>query len=816
MATKCSIATGNLLTGSTFATVDATSFLDSQAANTVLTTSYQTSSTFTPGAITTDGILLKVALRVGTTGTMTVALDIAGVDVPGTIVTINVSDIHAGDTAANNGCGWYCFKFASPVLLVGATVYGVKAKTSSATQVNLYSSATTNWSRGLRTTTTGAPGAADTIIIAGEWTAAATSSSFTVTMDETATTSYGTITVNNKGTLSSGVVASTAYNLKTAGKLRVFGGGTLNFGTSGAKMPSTSSMTLTLACVSAGDYGIELQNGSTFNAYGNPLSFVKTKLAADASTSATALTTTDSTGWLNGDVIVLPSTTRTYTQAESKAMGANASGTSIGTIAALTNAHGGNSTTGVQADIGNLTRNVKINGTSASVTGYILIRNGATVNMQYVEMSFLGTNTTDKHAWDLQTAASGSTNISYCSLYSSTVASADAIYISGSTANNITLDNNILYSLPSIGVRIATATSGASIVVTNNLIVGMAGFGAQLADNGITFSNNILTSGASVGLYPDESNVALGTFSGNSMYSNNSYGMYLTTALTGGTISNSSIWRNNNFGIHCVINYLTSPLIIDTASVFGNVTAGINFETGLMSGLFNLKNITFWSGSSLTQAAGLRLASTILNALLVQDCSFGSGSTHATGDVQITANSMVIATFHNCLFASSTQFATYTSQVWAYDEQRGIASMKHHQVAGDHRLYTKYGLRQTDTAIYNAASPSERMTPNSASVKLRSSSQLVAVNSGATCAVTAGVRKSVVGDGTAYNGSQPRLMVRACPFAGITNDTVLATAAGAAGSWETLSGITVSVTADCVLEFFVDCDGTTGWVNVDD
>jgi hypothetical protein len=53
------------------------------------------------------------------------------------------------------------------------------------------------------------------------------------------------------------------------------------------------------------------------------------------------------------------------------------------------------------------------------------------------------------------------------------------------------------------------------------------------------------------------------------------------------------------------------------------------------------------------------------------------------------------------------------------------------------------------------------------------------------------------------------------PSAGITYDTVLATASGAAGSWETLSGTTAAVTEDCVLEYVVDCDGTQGWINYD-
>jgi hypothetical protein len=90
------------------------------------------------------------------------------------------------------------------------------------------------------------------------------------------------------------------------------------------------------------------------------------------------------------------------------------------------------------------------------------------------------------------------------------------------------------------------------------------------------------------------------------------------------------------------------------------------------------------------------------------------------------------------------------------------------------------------------------------------------IASGGTLAASIYVRKSVAGDGAAYNGNQPRLIVRKNVSAGITVDTVLATASAAAGTWEQLSGTTAAVTDDAVLEFYVDCDGTTGWVNIDD
>jgi hypothetical protein len=67
-----------------------------------------------------------------------------------------------------------------------------------------------------------------------------------------------------------------------------------------------------------------------------------------------------------------------------------------------------------------------------------------------------------------------------------------------------------------------------------------------------------------------------------------------------------------------------------------------------------------------------------------------------------------------------------------------------------------------------------------------------------------------------YNGSQPRLILKANPAIGVANDTVIATASAAAGTWAQISGTTAAATDDGVMEFTVDCDGTTGWINVDD
>jgi hypothetical protein len=145
-----------------------------------------------------------------------------------------------------------------------------------------------------------------------------------------------------------------------------------------------------------------------------------------------------------------------------------------------------------------------------------------------------------------------------------------------------------------------------------------------------------------------------------------------------------------------------------------------------------------------------------------------------------------------------------------------IKSSKHDQTEGAFKSWFNSGVIERDSVIFNTAAPSERLSPVNASLKLQSGPRLVAVDDGSAVTINVYVRKSVAGDGAAYNGNQPRLIVKKNLAAGITSDTVLDTMTAAAGSWEQLTGTTAAVNADGALEFVVDCDGTAGWVNVDD
>jgi hypothetical protein len=202
----------------------------------------------------------------------------------------------------------------------------------------------------------------------------------------------------------------------------------------------------------------------------------------------------------------------------------------------------------------------------------------------------------------------------------------------------------------------------------------------------------------------------------------------------------------------------------------------------------------------------------------LRNCNFGVVSgikTAHTNDINLcnNVNALTKIYLYNCILASGTEVNGIVSQSpWSF-----VKSQKHDQIAGNHKSWFKYGIIQTDSTIFRTAAPSARLIPNNASEKLESGSFKVNVNSGQTCTPSVYVRESVAGDGADYNGNRIRLILKRNVAIGITADTVIATATAASeGAWEKLTGTTPAATDDGVMEFVVDCNGTAGWINIDD
>lgn len=909
MATLISAATGDFTAAGTWkvASAVANAEVDSEASSINLTTSNSDSTAFTLAATNVDAIAIKISAIITPTGTLTAILrnSTTGTDVA--TVTINASDLHGTGTTAQ---GWHVFSFSAHTPN-GTDSYLIRLTRSVAdgasNRITIYAStaAAANMARMVRLVTTAAPAAGDKLVIAGQFTGAGTSAPFTVTMNNTATTSFGPtvsggppqgITVNDKGTLTWGTAAATNYYLKWKGVLKVFAGGTLNVGTSGTPIPANSSAVLEMDSVANVDTGLDAGPGSTVNMYGairHPVATITgasnatpieittashglvagqrltitgvlgntaangnweviastgantftigainggtagtvgtstgngaytsggtwqrigyTRLTADAAAGATTLTMYSTEAMRAGDEVCIASTTRTSTQCEKRTILTVDSATQVTLTAALTFAHSGTAPT--QAEVATLTRNVKVRGISTSLQGYVLIQTTGTFVASNVEFLQLGSATANKRGIDI-TTTTGSCTFSYCTVHDGIVTNSTGINVTGAASNNVTISNTVVYNT-NINLLVIAATTGTWTVSGNLLMLNVAAgnHGVILSDVGSVFKDNTVAGSAGIGISLAEA-AAIGTFSGNTSHSNASIGISLSVALTGGTISNSNSWRNGGSGLRT--STLACNVTFDMFLAMGNLATNIELHNG---GGITFRNGTAAGDSTFSTVNGvLAVSTTVVADAVFENCTFGDVSgirTAHTQDFNWVANGYGTITCRNCLFASSTELTGQTTMApGSY-----LASQKHDQVAGSHKTWYRTGTISIDTAIYGAASPSQRLTPSSAPEKLESGTGVkLFVASGQTATVSVKVRESVAGDGTDYNGNRPRLIVKKNVAAGIAADTVLATATVACegGDGEVLTGTTPAVTDNAVLTCVVDCDGTTGWVNVDD
>jgi hypothetical protein len=830
MAMLISRATGNFTAAATWGVADSAtgSQLTNPSASTNTTTSYVYSSTFTgTNTRVADGIALFLK-RLNTTGTVTVALsDDNGVTATRE-VTVNASDLPADES-------WVFFKFGTTLTLDGGTDYRVGVKASSADNALIYRNATAgNWARMVSTTTTSAPAATDTMLIVGEWTGAGASSSYTVTMDNTATTDFGTntssglpsqtnaqtfngIQIGQNGTLTWGTSSATSYYLKVSGHVVVWSGGTYNMGTSGTPCPRDSTMTLQFD--STGDstttaYGFRSNAGATSNIYGQSRSagknIVNCLLTSNASANATSLTVSADTGWLDNDEVVIAATSTARTECEAGTLNGNAGASTLtvdgfaGTAGGLAFAHSGTSPT--QAEIINLTRNVTIRGVSTSSTSWVQAANGATVNFNWCSFYWCGSITA---GFFILINNLGSASLSYCSFYNG---------MGSNIFRNGTFSNNVMFqpSNSNTGFSFDTGTP----TISNNVFIRPGGDGFSFGGaniNSATVTNNTIVGSNASPLSISATNLTADmTISDLTVHSAGSSGISISASAKGKKIilSNLQSWRNIGYGI----NVSAARVEIDNAKIFASTLGGIFFQSSAPS--LKVTNSRISSDATVTMPVGLLISSnSIQGSAVFENCKFSEITgvyTANTVDINITNDATIFTrptiTLNNTLLGAATEVSNPAN----LDVTGFIKSSKHDQTEGAFKSWFQGGVIERDTTIFNTAAPSERLTPSSATIKLASGPRLVAVDDGNTITINAYVRKSTAGDGAAYNGNQPRLIVKANPACGINSDTVLDTMTVGTGTWEQLTGTTAAVDADGALEFVVDCDGTAGWINIDD
>lgn len=779
-------------TASSWLVADTNGVVDSESSTLNITTSTttHTTPTFTPGAITVDGICLKLASRAASpTGTFTVVLRNSTASSDVTSVVVNVSDLQAGG-------GWHYFKFASPQLLLAATNYAVRLTCSVSSEVAMYRVSLQNFSKLIVTTTTAATAANDQTIITKAYTGTGASTASTVTMDNTASTVFGgvaatyvdALSVSGGGVLTWGTSASTNYLLTMKGLISIWEGSTWNMGTSGTRVPSTSTAKLAFSVASNVDSGFVAKAGSTVNIYGA----TKTNWAytiTDAAGGSTAVVPAAMEGWVVGDQICIASTTRTYTQAEVRTIDAlYTSPDRPGFTPSLSYTHSGTSPT--QAEVGNLTRNVSIFGTSTTLQGYVNFASTSSLSIDSCEFYYLGSSTSNKAGFEV--FGTGSCTITGCSFHEFLVSSSkvslsrndqaisDCVFFqqhSGVTASGSagTFDGCLVIGgSSSLGSSTCIFTTANQSTISNSNFANLRGtYG--VTSSSATWSNCVIHSCESGGGY------GIG-------YNN--------------TVSSLSVYRNGANGLN-LAGVDSNNIIYDSCLFFGNATAGINlFTNGTGEATFN--DCVIAGDSSFAQTRGLNVSGLVFGRLIFNNCTFGVASgiyvAHSSEDIYNLSNTTTgHVCLRNCVLASSTEVLTTNSQ---YCPAFIITSQSHDQTSGLHKTWTGTGRTSTNTSTYRTTPPSIESINNGGAAVHRATyfgrHFMVPVDSGQSATVSIYYYK-------ASGGGSVTLRLLANPALGIDDDVVLDTDTTATtGAWTLLSGTTPTVSDDGVLEVTIE------------
>jgi hypothetical protein len=820
MAVLFSVQSGNFTDSNSWKVVNSTSYSNTETAANTLTTSFVSSSTFTPGAITVEGIAVKCYFRAVTpSGTMSVRLfnSTGAAAVAGTTVTINVSDLPQFPSTVGLGGYWTYFKFSSPVTLLAATLYTIQATTSVATQVSLsYNGAPiTNWNRCLVTSTNGTPAATDTLIVAGEHTSAGTGVDYTITFNGTGATIFGggaatlpALEIGRRGSVEFGTTASTSYQFICNGDIRVGGGGTFSIGTSANSMPASSSAYIQFNSVSANQWGIRLRPFNNFITCGASKTGRET-LAANAIVGATTITTTTSTGWLSGDEIAIAPTTVSTTAFDRRTLSSNAVGATVTITSGLTNAKTIHA--GTEVEIINVTRNVRIRGGGASGTATFYSQHSyagqTNLSVQNTEFDVGGWNNLTEDTTSTSTISF--TGCSFTDVSSTITVWTDTSIPSGGSA---TWSDCVFLNIINFN-SLATnaALNPANILIEDCWFMSMS-TGGVVQQNGtscLTINRCRFIASAAGVSFGNNQNYNNPIVITNSIFKCCTNGLSFSIGYTRSStnnISGNKIYLNTNgLNLNSVIGW-----IIDSFEAFSNNGASVSVTTTANT---IIRNGTITRGAAaVPSTVGISLTSTSGNGIIFENCIIGP--THTSDVSNVNAVNSYTARFRNCSMLSGTEVGNQSTMSPASI----ITSARHDQSDGNHYRWSIYGTQRSDDGIFRSSPLSIRLTPLSTTFKLESSSFLVPVKDGQSLTIGVWVRRSVAGDGAVYNGALPRLILKYNPsvFTG-SSDVVLATAtAASSGAWEYISGTTPSAIDNSAFEIVIDCDGNLGFVNFDD
>lgn len=513
----------------------------------------------------------------------------------------------------------------------------------------------------------------------------------TITIDDSAaaTIIVGDDTGNAidvKGILQYLHTAGVDHILQCKGHLNISSGGSLKIGTAANPIPAARKFEIKLnysASLAEGKWGL-INNGEMI--LQGKSKTVKTLLTANLSAAGTVLTVGDTTDWEVGDRLAVASTSRTYSEAEDKIIQTVDSATQVTMTAGAINAHSGTSPT--QAEVINLTRNVKVTSYNTSYRGYVYCVSGSNQDVDYVEFYMIGYNATYKHGIEIRTTVVGDTNFAYCSVWGN-AASNYPFYLYNT--QNAVIDNCVIYDVD----EQFYVYNSYNNTFSNCVIMKISDKGFEMknrVDNTITGCT--VTSCSSNGFDINHQLTILIDFSDNVAHSNASVGFNLYVSNT--TLANLTSYRNGSSGL--AISSSSSGLDINDMTAFGN-----NYQNILLYGftvIFN--NLTLDSDLSHSTLYGISVANSAIIKII--DSDLGTSVAHSTADIRFVPNNFSTVEIINTNLSSPTKvYDIHNASAGSFVQCEDLG-----QVAYADKAWYKNGIVVRDNAIYKSGSYSMR------------------------------------------------------------------------------------------------------------
>jgi hypothetical protein len=379
------------------------------------------------------------------------------------------------------------------------------------------------------------------------------------------------------------------------------------------------------------------------------------------------------------------------------------------------------------------------------------------------------------------------------------------------------------------GMIVNNAHAGCidNVISTHNSTIGILVDGTISQLNETSFTNITASNNRTLGFFISGNPIDLLspiTLNINNLVANNNLsGGFEGYSITG-NLTALELNRNGFYGMKTSIG--NGPLTINGITALMNNVASTSAAVGILSGFsyfpIIIKNANLGRAvATSTFGSAISLDSTKFLEFVIMNSTLSGGAR----DLELRATRSL---FEGSYLISNTNVSplplgtgiTRTNYQTDVFKTAGFVFTNVNNATGYNIAYFAAGNRLSDyTITYNVgetASPSERLTPQSTTLKLRSGSKFVALNQGEFATISVFARRSRLDvNGAAYNGNPPRLMLKRNGAMGMDNDVVLARLYSLSNNFSKLQGVTPVVTDAGVLEFYVDCDGTEGWINID-